>query len=42
MVRKIRRTYRYHVTPFGKELITLGLKLRELVLLPKLAGAPAQ
>jgi hypothetical protein len=41
IVRKIGNTCRYYVTPFGKEVITLGLKLRELVLIPQLANAPA-
>jgi hypothetical protein len=29
--------YKYYVTSFGKEVLTAGLKLRELVIIPQLA-----
>jgi hypothetical protein len=36
------RTYKYYVTQFGKDVITTGMKLRELVVIPQLAfGHPA-
>lgn len=40
-IKKVGRTYRYYLTPFGKEVITTALKLRELVLIPQLAFNPA-
>ena len=40
-VKKVGRTYRYYLTPFGKEIITAALKLKELVLIPQLASSPA-
>jgi len=40
-IKKVGRTYRYYLTPFGKEVITSALKLRELVLIPQLAFSPA-
>ena len=41
LVKKIGRTYKYYVTPFGKEVLAAGLKLRELVIIPQLAYARA-
>jgi hypothetical protein len=37
LIKKIGHTYKYYLTLFGKEVITAGLKLRELVLIPQLA-----
>jgi len=37
LIRKAGRTYKYYLTQFGKQVITTGLKLRELVLIPQLA-----
>ncbi len=36
LIRKIPRTYRYHLTKLGRYVITLGLKLKEMVVLPAL------
>jgi hypothetical protein len=36
LIRKIGRTYKYYLTPFGKEVIATGMKLRELVIIPQL------
>ena len=36
LIKKISRTYRYHLTKLGKHVITMGLKLRELVIVPEL------
>lgn len=36
MIKKIGKTYKYYVTSFGKEAICLGLKLRELYIIPQL------
>jgi hypothetical protein len=37
LIKKIGHTYKYYLTRFGKEVITAGLKIRELVLIPQLA-----
>jgi hypothetical protein len=42
LIKKIAHTYKYYVTPFGKEVVTTALKLRELVIIPQLALRPAQ
>ena len=39
LIKKIGHTYKYYVTPFGKEVVTTALKLRELVIIPQLAVA---
>src|SRR5487761_629360 len=36
LIRKAGRTYKYYLTQFGKQVITAGLKLRELVVIPQL------
>lgn len=38
LIRKIGRTYKYYLTKFGTQVIALGLKLKELVIIPHLAG----
>ena len=40
-LKRVGRTYRYYLTQFGKQVITTGLKLKELVIIPQLAFAPA-
>jgi len=37
LIKKIGRTYKYYLTQFGKHVITTGLKLRELVVIPQMA-----
>lgn len=37
LIRKIGRTYKYYVTKLGCKVITMGLKLKELVIIPELA-----
>ncbi len=37
LIRKAGRAYKYYLTQFGKLVITTGLKLRELVIIPQLA-----
>ena len=39
LVKRIGRTYKYYMTRFGKQIITTGLKLRELLIIPQLAFA---
>ena len=41
LVKKVGHTYRYYLTVFGKQVIASGLKLKNLVLIPQLALAPA-
>lgn len=36
LIRKIAHCYRYHLTAFGKQVIALAFKLREMVILPHL------
>jgi len=38
LIRKIGRTYKYYLTKLGSEVITMGLKIKELVVIPCLAG----
>ncbi|BBO19224.1 conserved hypothetical protein [Candidatus Brocadia pituitae] len=37
LIRKITHSYKYHLTTFGRKVIALGLKLKELVIIPQLA-----
>lgn len=38
LIRKVGRTYKYYLTKLGSQIVTMGLKLKELVLIPALAG----
>ena len=37
LIKKVAHGYKYYVTTFGKDILTAGLKLRELVIIPQLA-----
>jgi hypothetical protein len=41
LVKKIGRTYKYYVTSAGRSVMTTGLKLKTLILIPELARAMA-
>lgn len=41
LIRKIGSTYKYYITELGRTVITMGLKLKNLVLIPELARAMA-
>ena len=41
LIKKVGRTYKYYVTALGKQVIALGLKLKELYIIPALAAEPA-
>ena len=41
LIRKVGRTYKYYLTKFGQEVVLTALKLRELVVIPTLAGVLA-
>jgi hypothetical protein len=42
LVKKIGRTYKYYVTGLGKQVSALGLKLKNLYVIPELSAAPAR
>jgi hypothetical protein len=37
LIRKVAHGYKYYLTPFGKQVMATGLKLRELAIIPQLA-----
>jgi len=39
LIKKIGKTYKYYLTCFGRQVITLGLKLKELHIIPQLSIA---
>ena len=41
LIKKVGRTYKYYIPSLGRTAITMGLKLKELVLIPELARAMA-
>jgi len=41
LIKKIGSTYKYYITELGRTVITMGLKLKNLVLVPELARAMA-
>lgn len=38
IIKKVAHTYKYYLSKFGLQVITMGLKLKELVIIPHLAG----
>ena len=43
LIKKIGRSYKYYLTEFGRQVLVMALKLREMVVIPELARAyPAQ
>jgi hypothetical protein len=40
LIKKVSHNYKYYLTVFGKQILTAGLKLRNLVLIPQLAFTP--
>lgn len=38
LIRKIGRTYKYYLTKLGSQVITMGLDIKKLVVIPCLAG----
>jgi hypothetical protein len=40
LIKKASHCYKYYLTFLGKQVVALGLKLKELVIIPELAGAP--
>jgi len=41
LIKKIGKTYKYYLTAFGKQVITLGLNLKHLYIIPRLSLATA-
>jgi hypothetical protein len=41
MTKKIGRTYKYYLTGLGKQVMALGLKLKNLYVIPELSAVPA-
>ena len=39
LIKKIAHTYKYYLTKLGRQIITMGLKLKELFIIPELAKA---
>jgi hypothetical protein len=40
LVKKVGHTYKYYVTALGKQVIALGLKLKQLYIIPALSNTP--
>jgi hypothetical protein len=41
LIKRAGKRYRYYLTDFGRQVTTMALKLREMVIIPQLAFAPA-
>lgn len=41
LIKKVGRSYKYYVTALGKQVIALGLKLKQLYIIPALSAQPA-
>ena len=39
LIKKVGRTYKYYLTALGKQVIALGLKLKNLYIIPALSAA---
>ena len=39
LIKKIGGTYKYYITELGRTVVTMGLKLKNLVIIPELARA---
>ena len=42
LIKKASHCYKYYLTVLGKQVVALGLKLKELVIIPQLAAAPCR
>jgi hypothetical protein len=42
LIKKASHCYRYYLTTFGKQVVALGLKLKELVIIPELSASPCR
>jgi hypothetical protein len=41
LIKKASHCYKYYLTALGKQVVALGLKLEELVIIPELAATPS-
>ena len=41
LIKKVGRTYKYYLTALGKQVTALGLKLKQLYIIPSLSAEPA-
>ena len=41
LIKKVGHTYKYYLTALGKQVIALGLKLKQLYIIPTLSAQPA-
>jgi hypothetical protein len=41
LIKKIARRYKYYLTEFGRQVVLMALKLREMVIIPQLAYGQA-
>jgi hypothetical protein len=41
LIKRVQKSYRYYLTDFGRQVTTMALKLREMVIIPSLAFEPA-
>jgi len=39
MIKKVAHTYKYYLTRFGSQVITMGMKVKTMVIIPELAKA---
>jgi len=37
LIKKVAKTYKYYLTKLGSEIIIMGLKLKEMVIIPELS-----
>ena len=37
LIKKVANTYKYYLTRFGSQVITMGMKLKEMIIIPELA-----
>jgi hypothetical protein len=37
LIKKVSQRYKYYLTEFGRQVVTMALKLREMVIIPELA-----
>jgi hypothetical protein len=42
LIKKIARSYKYYITGLGKQVIAIGLKLKNLYIVPQLSAVPAR
>lgn len=42
LIKKANRCYKYYLTPLGRQVVALGLKIKNLIIIPELTTVPAQ